>query len=123
MAITGTAVLTLAAAKIAADIGALGKITTSYTITPSGTIGADAAAGISATIAAKLSTGLAISDTAANLISSLSGLQTLKTAGKLASVTVTGTSNTVTAAQAKSLAALTNPSYSPHSRDSQTGMV
>ena len=47
IAIADSSVLSLAAATIAADAGALSTIAASYTITPSGTIGAALAAGIS----------------------------------------------------------------------------
>ena len=70
VAITGSTVLALAATKVAADAGALAKITTTYTITPSGTIGASAAAGIASGIVSKLTAGLAVSDTAANVVAS-----------------------------------------------------
>ncbi|MCX7378255.1 MAG: hypothetical protein NTY94_16110 [Alphaproteobacteria bacterium] len=49
-----------------------------------------------------------VEDGSANLITYLTGLGTLQTAGKLASVTLTGTNNSVTAAQATSIAGLTN---------------
>ena len=48
-----------------------------------------------------------VEDRSANLITYLTGLGTLQTAGKLASVTRTGTNNSVTAAQATSIAGLT----------------
>lgn len=47
-----------------------------------------------------------VADTVANLLAYLAGLQTLKSAGKLSSVTATGASNMVTASQAQALAGL-----------------
>ena len=91
VAITGSTVLALASTTIANDAGALAKITTTYTITPIGTIGATAAAGIPSDIVSKLTAGLAVSDTASNVIGSAAGLVTLNTAGKLVSILATGT--------------------------------
>ena len=47
-----------------------------------------------------------VADSAADILAHLAGLQTLQTAGALASVTLTGTSNIVTASQAEAMAGL-----------------
>ena len=49
-----------------------------------------------------------VADSAADLLNYLSGLQALAVAGKLVSVSLSGTSNSVTATQAASLATLRN---------------
>ena len=48
-----------------------------------------------------------VADTEANLLTSLTGLQTLQSSSKLASVTLTGTTNSAAGAQTTSIAALT----------------
>ncbi|HWF00971.1 MAG TPA: NF038122 family metalloprotease [Caulobacteraceae bacterium] len=98
----GTPTLSLTEAQVAADAGALGKIVSAFTITASGTLGAAAAVAIPSTLRSKLVSGLAVSDTAANVLANLAGLQTLAAAAKLGSVALTngGTPNlAVTAAQ------------------------
>jgi hypothetical protein len=65
-------------------------------------LSAAAAAGLSPTSTSQLTTGISISDTAANVTANLAGLQNLAAAGHLASITLTDASTpklTLTAAQ------------------------
>jgi hypothetical protein len=89
----------LAAPVVAADSNALAAITNSdFTITPSGTVTAAQAATIAPALAPKLTTGVAVSDTAAALSNSINALQPV--VGSIATVTVTdGNPLTLTAAQ------------------------
>ena len=96
--LSGSTTLTLAASTIAADAGALGKISGSFTITPTGTISAAGAVGLPSSLTAKLASGLAISDTASNVASNAAGLGALNTAGKLGSITASGALGASTAA-------------------------
>ena len=101
----GTPALTLTAAQLTANATALLKITGTYAITASGTATAAQAAAVNATLAANLAAGLAVSDTAANVTTSLAGLQSLAALGKLASVALTGTGTQALSLTAAQLAA------------------
>jgi hypothetical protein len=86
---TGTPNLTITATQLANDTLALEEIVTPFKIAATGTIGAAAAAGIPSTLAADLTSGLVVEDTAANVTANLSSLNQLAISNELASVIVT----------------------------------
>ena len=101
--LTDSTGLTLAASMIAIDAAALGQISGSFTLTPTGTLSAAGAAGLPSGLISKLTSGLDVSDTASNVASNATGLVKLNTAGKLASIAVSGTLSARTAAGLSSL--------------------
>ena len=86
---TTTPKLSISAAQMAADAGALGKIKNAYWITASGVIGAATAVGIPVALRGKLSGGLAVSDSTVAVAANLTGLQAMAKAGQLASIAFT----------------------------------
>lgn len=95
-----TPTLALTAAQYSADGTALGKIGSAYNLSISGV----AAASASTIAGASHVTSLTVSDTAANVVTNISALQTLATGTKLSSITLTdGTTPTL---------ALTSAQYS-----------
>ena len=94
--------LTITATQLANDALALEQIITPFTITATGTIGAAAAASIPTTLAAKLTSGLVVADTEANvtpdLIGLYSALNQLAISNELASIIVTDTGSITIAA-------------------------
>ncbi len=84
-----SAAITLTPAQLIADAAALLKITNAFGLTLSGAATAAQAAGANSTLAAKLTASITVSDTAANVTTNLSGLQTRATASKLGSITLT----------------------------------
>jgi hypothetical protein len=68
-------VLTLTSAQLIADAPVLLKITSSFSITPSGTATSVQAIGTDPRLAARLTHGLAISDTSSNVITNLAALE------------------------------------------------
>ena len=110
----GTPVLSLTAAQLLSDASVLLKISGAYGITLSGTATAAQATGANSLLNAHLTSGFAVLDSAANVVSHLSGLQGLVTAGQIASIalndgnTPTLTINAATlVADAGALAAIT----------------
>ena len=96
----GTPTLTVTAAMLVADAGALAAITGSYTLTvSSGTVTEAQIAALSPSLTAHLSAGLAVSDIAANVSGGLDTLQALGSTD--ASIAITGSPATfaVTATQ------------------------
>ena len=95
---SATPTLSLTAAQLTADATVLGKITSSYNLSISSALAANAS-----TIAAKAHvTSVIVSDTAANVVSNLTNLQTLGVAGKLTSISLTDSTTptlSLTAAQ------------------------
>ena len=90
--------LSLTAAQLTADATTLGKITSSYNLAITGVAAANAP-----TVAAQAHvTSVTVSDTAANVVSNLTSLQTLGVAGKLTSISLTDSTTptlSLTAAQ------------------------
>ena len=101
-----TPVLTLSAATLVADATALGQITGSYTLTiASGTVlASNLATLIANSLTSHLGNGLAVTDTATHMITSLSALQQVAAAGHLGTLTMTTSAGAYnfTAAQATS---------------------
>jgi hypothetical protein len=85
---SGTPTLTIAATQLANDALALEEIVTPFKITATGTIGAAAAAGIPSTLAADLTNGAVIADTAANGTANIQALNQLAISNELAAVVV-----------------------------------
>jgi hypothetical protein len=86
---SGTPTLMITAAQPANDTLALEQVITPFTITATGTIGAAAAASIPSTLAADLTNGLVVADTAANVRASLPAVNQLAISDELTSVIVT----------------------------------
>ena len=85
---TGTPI-TITETQLANDALALEKIVAPFTITATGTIGVAAAASIPSTLAADLTSGLAVADTAANVTANIRALNQLANSNELAAVVVT----------------------------------
>jgi hypothetical protein len=85
---SGTPTLNITETQLANDTLALEEIVTPFKITATGTIGAAAAASIPPTLAADLTTGLIIEDTAENVATNLDGLETLASANDIVEIIV-----------------------------------
>ena len=85
---SGTPTLTITATQLANDTLALEQIVTPFTIAPTGTIDAAAAVSIPLTLAAKLTSGLIVADTAENVAANLDGLETLASANDIVEIIV-----------------------------------
>ena len=100
----GVPTLHITAAALTADGAALAVITGAYGLAVTGTLTAAAATKLPATLTSHLTVGLAVSDTSANVLAALAKLQTLATAGGLASISLSNTTTptlTLTTAQLK----------------------
>jgi hypothetical protein len=86
---SGTPTLNITETQLANDTLALEEIVTSFKIAATGTIGAAAAASIPSTLAADLTNGLVVEDTAANVRASLRAVNQLAISDELTSVIVT----------------------------------
>lgn len=85
----GTPTLSMTAGTLIADSGALYKITSAYRIAvTSGTVTAAQAGGLNTKVSGHLTGGLAVSDTAANVVTNLFGLQSK--IGTIDSISLTG---------------------------------
>ena len=84
----GTPALTITTTQLANDTLALEEIVTPFKITATGTIGAAAAASIPPTLAADLTSGLIVEDTAENVATNLDGLETLASANDIVEIIV-----------------------------------
>ncbi len=89
--------LAITSAQLTADATALGKITSAYNLSVSAVLAANA----SSTASKAHVTALSVSDTAANIVTNLTALQTLATSGKLTVIAVTNSATplSITAAQ------------------------